>query len=49
MHRALVGMTGLTRQAISSCRFFAAMELRDMMSIGPFDSIEIGSKSFSVS
>ena len=31
----------------NSVRSFAGSELRDMMSIGPVESIEIGSKSFS--
>ena len=45
-----VTLSGLAlSHAISSVRFYAGSELRDMISIGPFDSIEIGSKSFSVS
>ena len=43
-----VTLSGLAfSQAISSFRFFAGSELRDMISIGPFASSEIGSKSFS--
>ena len=45
-----VTLSGLAfSHVISSARFFAGRELRDMISIGPFASIEIGSKSFSVS
>jgi hypothetical protein len=45
-----VTVSGLAlSQVTSSPRFFAGRELRDMISIGPFDSIETGSKSFSKS
>ena len=45
-----VTVSGLAlSQAMNSFRSFAGSELRDMISIGPVASSEIGSKSFKVS
>src|SRR4029077_3790084 len=42
-----VTLSGLAFSHVtSSARFFAGKELRDMISIGPFDNIETGSHPF---